>query len=105
MMIREPTNLFSEPKPLSRVSTSTIQFQLERREFGPPFEDREDEPYFYYCLSCLIACGDKEAVFKTGIAPAKKMQDGPTDKQQTQMSEHAEQHSIIWNWARQQDKR
>jgi hypothetical protein len=86
-----------------------ISYQIESVDpfahHAESYEEYQDTPHRYYCESCLAACGDKKAVFHTGAAPLKNMKNGPTDKQRTQMSEHAEQHSIIWNWARSQEKK
>ena len=53
----------------------------------------------YFCESCRCASGSDE-VFQTTPASAKKMKDGPTPKQQEQISYHSRQHKIMWAWAR-----
>lgn len=55
----------------------------------------------YYCESCYYASGSQDKVFRTTPDSEEAMQHGPTKEQQEQMSDHAEQHQIIWAWARQ----
>ena len=56
-------------------------------------------PYRYQCLSCYKASG-RQDVFCTQCEPLQRLKDGPTKQQQEQMQDHAQQHRIMWSWAR-----
>lgn len=71
---------------------------------GEQIEDPGLRYYQYVCYSCLSACGDPKNIFKTVWSSRRNMRLGPTEDQVEEMKEHAEQHSIIWGWARQQDR-
>ena len=99
--VREPRNPFAEGNR-KVIADRSIAFHLVCVG-STPYD--EHTPYRYACYSCYEACGDLESCFKTGSAPLKNLRKGPTDKLSDQMRDHADQHSIIWNWARSQDKR
>ncbi len=61
--------------------------------------DRRKFPYRYRCLSCLQASG-REDCFVTQVEALERMKDTPTKEQQEQMSNHAQQHSIMYQWAK-----
>lgn len=85
----------------------TVEFRVEEPTYQMTTEQMEDSGLRYWqylCYSCLYACGDKKNCFKTTWAKRKYMRLGATLDQVEEMKVHAEQHSIIWAWARQQDK-
>lgn len=105
--VHKPISCFTEDVKLGRLPeiSSTISFRLQDLDILARYKNRDEyekAPHEYYCESCLCACGNGDKVFKTGSAPLKELVDGPNQEQREQMSVHAEQHSIIWSWARQQ---
>lgn len=107
--VYKPTSCFAEDMKFNRIPelSSTISFRIQDLDILARYlnqKEYEKAPHQYYCESCLIACGNGDKIFKTGSAPLKQMTDGPTQEQREQMTDHAEQHSIIWSWARQQDR-
>jgi hypothetical protein len=85
-----------------RVQTSEeIIFRLTSPHYGPYLaDDIDNRIYHYYCETCHCSCGNPDEVFRTSAERAKNLKDGPTGDQQSQMSSHARQHSIMWSWAR-----
>lgn len=105
--VREPQNPFDEPD-IRLVTESRIAFHSQEPVYmmsGEQLDNPGLRYYEYVCASCYAACGYQKSCFTTSWASRNNMRKGPTDKQQDQMRDHADQHSIIWNWARQQDKK
>jgi len=61
--------------------------------------DKQKFPYRYRCLSCYEASGDS-GCFCTQSEQLQRLKDGPTQDQQSQMADHAKQHSIMYAWAK-----
>jgi len=109
--VQEPTRWAGAEIPdlseLRAQTVTSIQFRVDEPVYqmiGEQMRDRGLRYYHYVCYSCLAASGDKEHCFTTSWASRNNMSKGPTNQQQTQMKQHAEDHSIIWSWARQQDR-
>jgi hypothetical protein len=88
----------SVPQPCAPLNMDVIIFQLYCPDWMRT-DDHETKRVQYRCMDCYAASGNPEA-FTTGSAFATRMKDGPTDKQQGQMIDHARQHSIMWSWAK-----
>jgi len=95
-----------EQIPGAEVRIDAIIFQMESPavlvwdyldRHGRP--DRQKFPYRYRCLSCYAASGDEDG-FRTQCEQLQRLTDGPTEEQQSQMADHAKQHSIMYAWAR-----
>ena len=103
--VREPQrpfakNALEDPDLVVPCLLAEIQFQFKTDEL---ILDAETHCR-YICLSCYAVGGDPDRVFQTGSSYLKYMKSGPTQKQISQMGEHAEQHSILWAWARTKDR-
>lgn len=69
-----------------------------------------DVPWRWYCQSCLAACGDQRNIFKTKWVKREHLEgqggrdrggfDSPDFLQRDQMTEHAKQHTIMFQWAK-----
>ena len=95
----------SPPKPCAE-SVFMGESQIVPIQFRIGYEGAFDPntPCWYACWSCYAASRETEYVFRTSPASASNMKLGATEQQRAQMKQHAEQHSIIWSWARQQDR-
>ena len=95
-----------EQIPGAEVRIEAIIFRLEPAVLlNWDYVDRHDRtdsqkfPYRYRCLSCYAASGDEDG-FRTQCEQLQRLTDGPTEKQQSQMADHAKQHSIMYAWAK-----
>lgn len=93
---------WSRPVPITEQELSKIDcsigyvvFQLEMNSFL-----KQNPTYIYKCYSCYAASGDREYSFETESATPEKLKDGPTENQREEMSNHAKQHTIMYQWAR-----
>ena len=77
--------------PLPRLDR--ITFRIE------PESLIANDRYRYICMDCYSASGSREA-FSTDCAYIRDMKHGPTPSQQSQIGNHARQHSIMWSWAK-----
>ena len=69
-----------------------------------------DVPWRWYCQTCYMSCGDRRHVFSTDWVKREDLGgkgnrnlggfSEPTRTQQDQMADHAQQHSIMFAWAK-----
>jgi len=85
-----------------KIQTSTdIIFRVSSPEYNVLNSvSTPNHLYHYICETCYYSSGNPFEVFRTSVDSAENMKDGPTGDQQTQMSAHARQHSIMFAWAR-----
>lgn len=109
--MQEPTSWAGAALPdlnkLTIRGITVVEFRPEEPVYQMDEEQMRDGElrlYQYVCYSCLATCGDRNRCFTTVCATRKSMRLGATTTQQEQMKFHAKQHSIIWGWARQQDR-
>lgn len=110
--VREPHQSFGAAAidigktPVQTVTV--IQFRAEEPVYqmtGEQIENRGLRYFQYVCYSCYAAYGDKQHCFATAWASRNNMRNGPIAIQHEQMKQHAEDHSVIWSWARSLDKK
>ena len=98
----EPISILDNPSrgPAAYAHNGKLIFQLEFDGHYLPVPEWENHKYRYRCMSCYLASGSEDFVFKTDYAKAKYMKDGPTTTQGAQMANHTQQHQIMLQWAK-----